>query len=91
MHHKSTQSTTDGKTKQAQARALLADIQEAPDTAIPRRDTIVAWLNSFLARSDRKGYVLGETEADDLIALDQFLRSCAVPVAVVAAAVETAA
>lgn len=68
-------------THHTQAKALLNDIESAPVTAIPRRDTIVAWLETYLARTSRKGYVTDEAEAKDLIALDQFLRTCAVPVA----------
>ena len=61
------------------ARALRADILAAPDVWLPRRENILSWLDSLLARS-------GESEADDttaadLAALDQFLRKKAVPVA----------
>jgi hypothetical protein len=73
--------TADENTNQTQARALLADIQGAPTTLIPRREPIVGWLTAFLLRSDRTGYVMGATEADDLIALDQFLRTYQVPIA----------
>ena len=73
--------TTPETANQTQAKALLADIQGAPTTLIPRREPIVEWLNAFLLRSRQKDYVLGETEADDLIALDQFLRTYDVPVA----------
>ena len=80
------ENTANRKTNQTQARALLADIQSAPTTVIPRREPIVVWLNAFLLRSDQKDYVMGETEAADLIALDQFLRTYHVPVAAPAAA-----
>lgn len=63
-----------------QARALLHDIESAPTTALPRRATLVAWLNAYLDRASRKDYVTDEAEAGDLIAMEQFLRSCAVPV-----------
>jgi hypothetical protein len=76
--------TTAGKEIQTQARALLADIEGAPTTSLPRRETIVDWLNAFLVRTDKKGYVLGETEAADLNELDQFLRTYDVPVAAAA-------
>jgi len=74
-------STSAGKEIQTQARALLADIAGPPATSLPRRATIVDWLNAFLVRTDKKGYVLGETEAADLNELDQFLRTYDVPVA----------
>lgn len=64
-----------------QAKALLNDIEGAHATAIPRRDTIVSWLNTYLARTNQTGYVSNDGEVRDLTALDQFLRSCAVPVA----------
>jgi hypothetical protein len=35
---------------------------------------MVDWLNAFLLRSDRRGNVAEPTEAEDLTALDQFLR-----------------
>lgn len=69
------------KTHQTQARALLADIQDAPETIIPRREAIVDWLNAYLLRSNRKEYVMEQTDADDLIALKKFLRAYQVPVA----------
>ena len=78
--------STEGTTNQTQARALLADIDGVSATALPRRDTIVRWLNAYLDRSSQTGYVMGETEAADLIALDQFLRAHGVPVAGGAAA-----
>jgi hypothetical protein len=77
--------TTDGKTNRAQAQVLQSEIQNAPSTLIPRREPILEWLKAFLIRSDRKDYVMGETEADDLTALDLFLRAYGVPVAAHAA------
>jgi hypothetical protein len=56
------------------ARALLADIQAAPDTYIPRREILTEWLSSFLVRAQAPRYDLGDTEVADLTALDQFLR-----------------
>ena len=78
--------TTEDKNHQTHARSLLADIEGAPGTILPRRETIVEWLNGYLLRTDRRGYVMDPTEADDLIELDKFLRLHAVPVAVRAAA-----
>ncbi len=78
---KSNHLTFAGKTNQMQAQTLLADIEAAPSTALPRREAVVAWLNAFLARSNHKNYVMGETEADDLIALNKFLRTYDVPAA----------
>jgi hypothetical protein len=68
-------------THHTQAKALLHDIASAPVTAIPRRDTIIAWLETYLARTSEKGHITSDAEANDLIALDQFLRTYAVPVA----------
>ena len=78
--------TAEEKPNQIHARSLLADIQGSPDTALPRRETIVDWLNSYLLRSDRRSYVMQPTEADDLIAVDKFLRTHHIPVAVHSAA-----
>ncbi len=76
----------DGNRNQAQARSLLAALQDAPMTIVPRREPITAWLNAYLLRAGEKGYVMGETETDDLAALDQFLRTNDVPMATPAAA-----
>jgi FAD/FMN-containing dehydrogenase len=79
-------STAEEKPNQTHARSLLADIQGAPETFLPRRETIVDWLNAYLLRSDRRGYVMEPTEADDLAAVEKLLRSHKVPVAARAAA-----
>ena len=63
------------------ARALRADILAAPAVWLPRREIIVEWLDKFLQRVGTPHYALGETEADDLDALDKFLRKKSVPVA----------
>jgi hypothetical protein len=63
------------------ARALQADILGAPAIWLPRRETLLLWLNAFLKRAESAKYVLGETEAADLVALDQFLRKKKLPVA----------
>jgi hypothetical protein len=62
-----------------QARALRADILAAPTVWLPRRDIIMDWLNGFLQRAEKPSYDLGETEAADLTALEQFLRKKNVP------------
>jgi hypothetical protein len=62
------------------ARSLRADILAAPTIWLPRRDIIVDWLNGFLQRAEKPSYDLGETEAADLTALEQFLRKKNVPV-----------
>jgi len=62
-----------------QARALRADILGAPEVWLPRRETLVDWLDGFLGRADKPSYAMGETEAEDLIALDHFLRRKKVP------------
>ena len=71
----------DGNTNQAHAKSLLADIQGAPETYLPRREVIVEWLNGYLLRSDRRGYVMDSTETDDLVELEKFLRTHEVPLA----------
>ena len=63
-----------------QARSLRADILAAPTVWLPRRDIIVDWLNGFLLRAEKPTYNLGDTEAADLTALEQFLRKRNVPV-----------
>jgi len=68
------------KSNQLHAKSLLADIQGAPDTVLPRREALVEWLTGYLLRSDRRGYVMDPAEATDLAALDKFLRSHEVPV-----------
>jgi hypothetical protein len=63
------------------ARQLLADIVGAPTVWLPRREVVTDWLNQFIARAAQPAFVLGETEAEDLTALDQFLRKKKIPVA----------
>ncbi len=71
----------DEKTTQTHAKALLAGITGVPETYLPRRAVIVDWLNGYLLRSDRRGYVMDPEESDDLIELDKFLRAHEVPTA----------
>jgi hypothetical protein len=75
-------SPADGGSNQTRARSLLADLMRAPGTLIPRRETIVSWLNACLVRSDKMGYVAEADDAADLVALDEFLRSHQIPVAI---------
>ena len=56
------------------ARSLLASMQSAPDAYLPRRAILADWLNAFVARASLPKYELGATEAEDLTALDSFLR-----------------
>ncbi|MBI5766356.1 MAG: hypothetical protein HZA93_01065 [Verrucomicrobia bacterium] len=63
------------------ARALQADILAAPAVWLPRREILLEWLAAFLTRAAGPRYELGETEAADLHALEQFLRRQHVPVA----------
>jgi len=63
------------------ARALRADILGAPTVWLPRREAMLLWLDSFLKRAESPKYELGQTEAGDLAALDQFLRKKKLPVA----------
>jgi hypothetical protein len=79
-------SSTESGSNQIHARSLLADLKCAPSTPIPRRETIVDWLNAYLVRSDIAGYVAGPDETADLVALDEFLRSHQIPIAVESAA-----
>jgi hypothetical protein len=65
----------------AQARALQADILAAPAVWLPRRENMLLWLSAFVQRASAPKYELGETEAADLAALDQFLRKKQLPVA----------
>lgn len=62
------------------ARSLRADVLAAPDVWLPRREILLEWLNGFLRRSEKPAYDLGETEAEDLTALDLFLRKRNIPV-----------
>ena len=64
-----------------QARALRASILGAPTVWLPRRETLLEWLNGFLLRAEKTRYELGETEATDLVALDHFLRKKKIPIA----------
>lgn len=64
-----------------QARALRADIMAAPQIWLPRRDIILEWLNGFLLRAATPRYELDSTEAEDLNALERFLRQQHVPAA----------
>jgi hypothetical protein len=63
------------------ARTLRADILASPAVWLPRREVLLQWLDGFLLRAGVPAYDLGETEAADLKALDQFLRRQHVPVA----------
>jgi hypothetical protein len=63
------------------ARALRADILAAPAVWLPRREVLLEWLAAFLLRAETSSYVLGDTEADDLAALEQFLRKKKIPLA----------
>lgn len=63
------------------AQALRADIVSSPDLWLPRRDAILHWLNAFLARAETGKFELAATDADDLAALDTFLRKKKIPTA----------
>ena len=63
------------------ARALQSDILAAPGVWLPRRDILLQWLENFLQRVAAPKYELGETEAEDLAALEKFLRKKSVPAA----------
>lgn len=63
------------------ARTLRADILASPAVWLPRREVLLQWLDGFLVRAGVPAYDLGDTEAADLKALDQFLRRQHVPAA----------
>jgi hypothetical protein len=63
------------------AQQLLADISGAPSVWLPRREVVTDWLKQFIVRAALPSFVLGDTEAEDLTALDQFLRKKKIPVA----------
>jgi hypothetical protein len=56
------------------ARALRTAILAAPQIWLPRRDILLEWLSAFLERAASARYELADTEADDLRALEAFLR-----------------
>jgi hypothetical protein len=62
------------------AEKLRTEILAATEVWLPRREILLDWLNGFLRRAEIKTYVLGETEAADLTALDHFLRKRKIPV-----------
>jgi hypothetical protein len=41
----------------------------------------VEWLDAYLVRAGRAGYITGDSEAKDLTAVGRLLRSCEVPMA----------
>jgi hypothetical protein len=65
--------------EQTHAKSLLADIMGSPAVALPRRETLIDWLQAYLLRSDSRGYVAEPSEGTDLNALERFLRSNGVP------------
>jgi hypothetical protein len=66
------------------ARSLLAGMQAAPEAYLPRRAILSEWLNAFVARASLPRYELGATEAEDLVALEEFLRGKDIAVAAAA-------
>jgi hypothetical protein len=65
----------------SRANAMRGEILAAPDVWLPRRDSLLDWLNAFVLRAAAPSYALGETEEADLKALDRFLRHRKVPAA----------
>lgn len=59
-------------------------MQAAPDAYLPRRAILADWLNGFVSRASRPKYALGATEAEDLVALDEYLRGKDIAVAAAA-------
>jgi hypothetical protein len=70
------------KTYQTYATSLLADIQAVAKNDLPRREVILDWLDEFLLRSKKRGFVMGQTDVDDLTALDLFVRVNQIPASV---------
>lgn len=68
-------STTSERNGQAEASELLTVIQRSLTVFFPRRDEVVAWLNDFIRRSGRRGFILDETDSDNLTELEKFLRA----------------
>ena len=62
------------------ARSLRADIIAAPAIWLPRREVLLEWLAAFVTRAEAPSYELDETEADDLAALERFLRDKKIPI-----------
>lgn len=65
----------------AHARALQAEIASAPGVWLPRREDLNKWLETFLQRVADPAYILGETEAADLAAMEKYLRARLAPAA----------
>ncbi|HVZ64127.1 MAG TPA: hypothetical protein VG838_06475 [Opitutaceae bacterium] len=63
----------------AHAGTLRSDILAADTAWLPRREILLDWLNAFVARAQAANYELGQTEAADLAALEQFLRKRNIP------------
>lgn len=63
------------------AQALRFNILAAPTVWLPRREALVEWLEKFIQRLASPAYALGETEAEDLAAVEKFLRTNLVPIA----------
>ena len=68
------------------AQSLHFDILAAPDVWLPRREVLLEWLSGFVQRAGKPAYELGESEASDLAALEQFLRRKKVPLTPASAA-----
>jgi hypothetical protein len=56
-----------------QALALQQSIMSSPEIWLPRRDSLLEWLNNFVKRAESSTFVLGETEAADLADLELFI------------------
>lgn len=60
------------------ATSLLADVERAAESSLPRRGALADWLRDFLERSARRDYALASTERADLTAVHEHLRHCQV-------------
>ncbi|MFI5335886.1 MAG: hypothetical protein ACHQ5A_03835 [Opitutales bacterium] len=64
---------------QAHATALLTDLHAGAGLFLPRREDIELWLRDFLRRAAAKGYHVDEGDAENLQALDRYVRANLTP------------
>jgi hypothetical protein len=57
----------------AQALALQHAITHAPDTWLPRRDSLLDWLNNFVKRAESASFIPQASEVADLADLQLFI------------------
>jgi hypothetical protein len=69
----------DLNTYRTYATSLLADIQAVARNGLPRQEVLLDWLDEFLLRSKKRGFVMAQADVDDLTALDLFVRANQIP------------